>query len=91
METQKFCDKLLYIVLESLLNKTIKFFVAISLLKIHVCFVSNFCKLFQVLLIFSYVTERSERLENLPMHISIAEVGSHLFIYIFKAKLIQKL
>ena len=90
MQIHKFCDKLLYIVLKYLLNKTIKFFAAISLLKIHVCFVSNFCKLFQVLLIFSCFTERSERLENLPMHILIAEVGSHLFIYIFKEKLIQK-
>ena len=86
MQIQKFCDKLQYIVLESFLNKTIKILVAISLLKIHVCFVSNFCKLFQVLLISSYFTDRSERLENLPMHISIAEVGSHLFIYIFSKK-----
>ena len=80
MQIHKFCDKFLYIVLKYLLNKTIKFFAAISLLKIHVCFVSNFCKLFQVLLIFSYFTEKSERLENLPLHISIPEVGSH-YIY----------
>ena len=82
METQKFCDKLLYIVLQSLLIKTIKNFCCYFPFK-NTCML---CKqLVQVVSSFIniFLCYRKVRKVGKPTNAYINRGGSFLFVYIY--------